>query len=224
MPDPTDLKQEDDSLDLLMSATADPPSQVKKVELDLDDAPFLQPDEKNMPMQSHEAAVPDVPVDEAELARKRKRKKIIIAAGIAAAIAIAVAVWWFFIREEPPVAPGIEPEVIVVPSVPGPAENTDIVHTFKPFVVPVKTSDGKTDFLVCKFSAITKDPNITREVEQQNVALRDAIYYYLRSKDSAFLQDARNGEEIKKDLLSVFNDYLTQGKLEDILFESYLSH
>ncbi len=55
------------------------------------------------------------------------------------------------------------------------------------------------------------------------LSLRDAIYYYLRSKESAFLMDAHNGPEIKKDLLGVLNDYMTQGNIEDILFESYLN-
>lgn len=200
---------------------------MKKVELDLDDAPFLQADEKAPPAATHEAAVPDVNEEEAEKARRKKKKMITMGAiGALVLIVAVVAVWWFFFRGPPP-PPGpepLKPEVVVVPRAVAPGGPAEIVREFAPFIVPVKEADGRDSFLVCKFSAITQDASVNREIDQQRVALRDAIYYYLRSKDSAFLQNARNGPEIKKDLLSVFNDYLTQGKLEDILFESYLSH
>lgn len=198
----------------------------KKVELDLDDAPFLQSDEPAPPPASLTEDLPVAPDDGAaeEAARKRKKKRIIIMAGCALLALVAAAVWWFFFRTPPPPPPeGPKPEVIVVPSQVPDAKDNDIVREFATFVVPGKDSQGRTEFLVCKFAAITHDPNIQREIEKQLVPLRDAIYYYLRSKDRAFVSDARNGAEIKKELLSVFNDYLTQGKVEDIVFESYLS-
>lgn len=228
MAEQTDLKQDEESVDLLVAETANPPAPVgKKVELDLDDAPFLQTEEKNAPVATHEAAVPDTSEEDAEKARRKKKKLIILAAaGAAVLIIAAVAIWWFMFRTPPP-PPGpepLKPEVIVVPRAAPAPVNSEIVREFAPFIVPVKTADGKENFLVCKFSAITKDANLNREIDQQRIPLRDAVYFYLRSKDNAFLTNARNGDQIKKDLLSVFNDYLTQGKLEDILFESYLSH
>lgn len=225
MADQTDLKQDDD-LDLLISSTAEPPAPVKKVELDLDDAPFLQADEKSPVVSTHEAALPDPAQEEADKAKsKRRRLLILAAAGAGVLIIAAAAVWWLFFREPPPAGPEpLKPEVVVVPKAAAPEQPSEVLREFAPFIVPVKEADGKTGFLVCKFTAITKDANLNREIDAQRVALRDAIYYYLRGKDAAFLQNARNAEAIKKDLLSVFNDYLTQGKLEDILFESYLSH
>lgn len=223
MPDPVDVKQQDDSVDLLISATADPPATAKKVELDLDDAPFLQADKEEIPGPTHEVAVPETPEDDAEKARRRKRKLIIIAAAAAIAVIGGAAAWWFFLRTPPPVVTGPEPEVIVVPSVPAPVQQDEVVRPFEPFVVPVKDAAGNIGFLICRFSAISKDANVKQEMDRQRTALRDAIYFYLRGKPSEFLLDARNGQAIKTDLLSIFNDYLTQGKLEDILFESYLS-
>lgn len=222
--DPTELKQKDESLELLISDPADPPAvQGKKVELDLDDAPFLQAEREDIPGPTHEVAVPEEPEDEAEKAVRSKRKRIAIACGAALAIVIGVAVWWFFFRVPPAVAPGIEPEVIVVPSAAVPAQPDEFVRQFEPFVVPTKDAAGNISFLICKFSSISRNANLNQEIDRQRVALRDAIYFYLRGKDSAFLLDARNGNAVKADLLSIFNDYLTQGKLEDILFESYLS-
>ena len=60
-------------------------------------------------------------------------------------------------------------------------------------------------------------------MDHKMISLRDAMYYYLRSKSSDYLTDSRNGPAIKQDLTAVLNDYLTQGKIEDILFESYLN-
>lgn len=220
----TDLNQDDDSLDLLISATAAPPAAAKKVELDLDDAPFLQTEEKNLPAASHADVVPEDPDAEAEKARKRKKKLIIVGAACAVLlIGAGVAGWWFFLREPPALEAGLEPEVIVVPSAPADGGPNEYVRSFAPFVVPVAGPGGAVDFLVCKFSSLTKDPKLNQEIEQQRTALRDAIYFYLRSKDKDFLLDASNGKAIKEDLMSVFNDYLTQGQVEDILFESYLS-
>lgn len=195
---------------------------VKKVELDLDDAPFLQTDEPP-PMP---AAI-DEPAEKKEDdsgKKNRKKKLIIIAAVLVILIGASVAGWWFFLRTPPPPPPkGPEPQVIVVPSEKQETGPVDLVEEFAPFVVPVNVNLKNTTFLICKFSAITREPQVKQEISQQLIPLRDAIYFYLRGKDSAFLLDGRNGEAIKKDLLSVFNDYLTQGKLEDIVFESYLS-
>lgn len=200
------------------------PVAVKKVELDLDDAPFLQTEEKT----PAKAEVPEDLEDRSEEEEKRKRRKklIILSAliGGVVLIVVAIALWWFFFRTPPPAPPSApEPEVIVVPSTPAPVGDQEIVREFAPFIVPTIGPDGKTGFLICRFSAISKDEVVNQEVQQQLLPLRDAIYYYLRSKDNAFLVDARNAPEIRRDLLSVFNDYLTQGKLEDIVFESYLS-
>lgn len=216
--------QQTASPEVEVASSQNTPVAVKKVELDLDDAPFLQTEEKAPAKTEMDEELPPNPDDEE--ARRRKKKKLLVIGGAAAAalIVCCAAVWWFVFRAPPPSLPTApEPEVVVVPSTSGPSGPQDIVREFAPFIVPTKDASGKTEFLVCKFAAISHDPAVNKEVQSQIVPLRDAIYYYLRSKDNAFLLDARNGGEIKRDLLSVFNDYLTQGKLEDIVFESYLS-
>lgn len=216
--------QQTASPEVEVASSQNTPVAVKKVELDLDDAPFLQTEEKTPAKTEMDEELP--PNQDEEEARRRKKKKLLIIGGAAAAVLVVgcVAVWWFFFRSPSSVMPTApEPEVVVVPSTSGPSGPQDIVREFAPFIVPTMDASGKTEFLVCKFAAISHDPAVNKEVQSQIVPLRDAIYYYLRSKDNAFLLDARNGGEIKRDLLSVFNDYLTQGKLEDIVFESYLS-
>ena len=53
--------------------------------------------------------------------------------------------------------------------------------------------------------------------------LRDALYFYLKNKNAAYLTDAKNIEQIKKELADVLDGYLRSGQVEDMLFESYLS-
>lgn len=224
MADGTQVKQDEETLDLLVSAPSEPPAPIKKVELDLDDAPFLQNDEK---VPELDAPADGVPEQEESDGKKGKKKKLIIIGLIGLVISAigAAAVWWFFFRTPPPPPPpGLEPEIIVVPKAAAPIGPSDIVGEFAPFIIPIREDNGSTGFLICKFSAITTDPGINREIDQQRLVLRDAIYFYLRGKDNKFLLNSHNAQQIKTELLSVFNDYLTQGKVEDILFESYLNH
>lgn len=200
-------------------------SQLKKVELDLDDAPFLQSEE---PPAVPAPRTDDAPAESADAPAdtgKSKRKKLIIlgaAAGVLLLV-VAAAVWWFVFRTPPPPPPEApKPEVIVVPSTPPAKSNPDIIKEFAPFVIPTEAAKDGSRFLVCKFSAIIKDDGVSREIDQRMLSLRDAIYFYLRSKDNAFLMEARNGPQIKSDLVGVLNGYMAQGKIEDILFESYL--
>lgn len=224
MAEEVQVRQETSGPEIEVASAGNAPVAVKKVELDLDDAPFLQTEEKT---PAKVEATENLEDRSEEEAKKKRRKKLLIMVGavITGIVALAaLALWWFFFRTPPPLPPSApEPEVIVVPSTPAPVGEQEIVREFAPFIVPTKAPDGKTGFLICKFSAISKDQVVNQEVQQQLMPLRDAIYYYLRSKDNSFLLDARNGDEIRQDLLSVFNDYLTQGKLDDIVFESYLS-
>ena len=55
------------------------------------------------------------------------------------------------------------------------------------------------------------------------IALRDALYFYLSSKSNDYLLNPSNAVTIKKDLTGILNDYLAQGRIDDVLFESYLN-
>ncbi len=192
-----------------------------KVELDLDDAPFLrEPEEKPLPPVERRSSAPAPVVQEAP---KSKKKLIIGGIGLFVVLA-AAAVWWFFFRVPPPVVEPPKPEVIVVkPPEAAPVEQ-DFIFELEPFWVPVKDEQGNTNFLVCRFSTIAKKEMVNKEIEKQLMTVRDAMYYYLRNKSLDFLLAVANRETIKKDLTSVVNSYLTQGQIEDVLMESYLGH
>lgn len=211
------VKEKDD----IQVEVAAPSSGGGKVELDLDDAPFLrEPEEKPLPPVERRSSAP-APVE--QQAPKSKKKLIIGGIGLFIVLA-ATAVWWFFFRVPPPVVEPPKPEVIVVkPPEAAPVEQ-DFIFELEPFWVPVKDDKGNTNFLVCRFSTISKSEMINKEMEKQLMTVRDAMYYYLRNKSLDFLLAAANRETIKKDLTSVVNSYLTLGQVEDVLMESYLGH
>lgn len=214
----------DSALPDLEVASSSPPDTLKKVELDLDDAPFLQPDEPARPPAHFDE---NIPAEEEVSDKGKKKKKLLIIGAIAGAVLViaAVLLWFFFFNSPPPPPPPevSKPDVVVVPSVPAAPESQEIIRSFAPFVVPI-SDGGKTNFLICQFSAIANDPKVNQEITRQMLPLRDAIYFYLRGKESSYLVNASNAEAIKKDLVSIFNDYLSQGKIEDIVLESYLNH
>lgn len=206
-----------------LQVAVSPDTSLRKVELDLDDAPFLKEQEPPPPPARKE----DAPLQATEEAPPpNKKKKLLIIAAAAALVVVlvaAAAIWWFVLRTPPPPPPDpIKPEVIVVPTPKTPAAQSDSVKELAPFVIPRQTAKGAR-FLICKFSTVSQSPRVGMEIDQKLIPLRDALYYYLSSKTDEFLLDPANAPTIKKDLGGVLNDYLTQGRIEDILFESYLN-
>ena len=204
-----------------LQVAVSPDTSLRKVELDLDDAPFLTEQESPPPAKKE-----DAPLQVAADAPPNKKKKLILIAGAAALVVVlaaAAAVWWFVLRTPPPPPPEpVKPEVIVVPTPKTPTAKPDSVKELAPFVIPRQTAKGAR-FLICKFSTVSQSPRVGMEIDQKLIPLRDALYYYLSSKPDAFLLDPASAPTIKKDLSGVLNDYLTQGRIEDILFESYLN-
>jgi flagellar FliL protein len=205
-------------------ATPKSAAAMAKVALDLDDAPFLHDEEKEKPEERADDSDAKA-IAEAAARIRARRRKMMIGAAAALLLIVGASVWFFVLRKGPevPVEPP-KPEVVVVPSKPQPqAEKKTYIKELLPLVVHHDNPKGGTDFLICKFSVLSSSPTIARDIDLRLLSVRDAAYYYLRSKPISFLTDAANAAAIKKDLVAVINDYLTQGEAEDVLFESYLS-
>ena len=204
-----------------LQVAVSPDTSLRKVELDLDDAPFLKEQDPPPPAKKEDA--PLQTTEEVPQPNKKKKLIIIAAAALVVVLVAAAAIWWFVLRTPPPPPPEpIKPEVIVVPTPKSPTAKSDSVKELAPFVIPRQTAKGAR-FLICKFSTVSQSPRVGMEIDQKLIPLRDALYYYLSSKTDEFLLDPANATTIKKDLGGVLNDYLTQGRIEDILFESYLN-
>lgn len=198
-----------------------------KVALDTEDAPFLveAPAPAEVAIASSELSLEPKEKSAEELASHKKKKTIIMGVAALLLLVAAAALWWFFLRKPPPPPPPpIEPEVIVVPSAPQSTSPKEYYVNFDPFWVELPATAGKGDvvFLICKFSAVSLDETLALEAQNKMILLRDAVYYYIKNKPYQYLIDPSNAEVIKKDLNSILSGYLAGGKIDGMLFESYL--
>jgi len=228
----------DDSLDTQVKAKLDDselsddlPKALQKVDLDLDDAPFLE-DEEEAPAAPEASAEPfpeEVPAEE----QKPSRKKFIFI-GAAALVLLLGGAAFFLLRKPaappveapPPVAPEAEPAVPPTPPPPvlepPKPPQPELVMPMAPFLVEMTDATGRTRFLNLRFTAVTTDPAVRLEFMRNTIVVRDAVYYYLKNKSMEFLTDKKNTETLKKDVLSVINQFIGAQPLDNLLIEEYL--
>ncbi|UZP66855.1 flagellar basal body-associated FliL family protein [Desulfovibrio mangrovi] len=203
-----------------------------KVELDLEDAPFLDDDD-----EEEEAAPPPPTASEPvslELSTEAKpnalkallgNKKIVISLA-GAGVLLLVLLAWLVLKPAPRPELPPEPEVVTIQPdqapEPEPEPQDAFVVSWEPFWVEMKDKEGHTRFLVCKFAAPTNNEKLSWEAGSKKTILRDAIFYYLRNKNLVFLSDKTNVDVLKADLLAVINQYMNNGQFEDLLIENYL--
>ncbi len=206
----------------------DLPKSLQKVDLDLDDAPFLEDEEEPEP----EAPADSPREEKSEEQAPRpwwKKKQIILPAGGLLLLLLGAAVYFLLLApgQEPaplpePVHPQAEEEAPAPATPPAPAEQPAITIVMDPFLVEVLDAKGQPRFLTVKFAAVTTNPDLEKEFTTNIVVLRDAIYYYLKNKNLMFLTDDKNGEALKKDVLSVVNQFLSADQLDNLQIEEYL--
>jgi len=228
---------DDDSLDSKVKAKLDEsalsddlPKALQKVDLDLDDAPFLEDEpEEAPPVQEVEPAPSQIePEDDAPA---RKKKRLILILGIAGLLILGVALFLFLKKPAPAPEPEpqgpppetmpAQPESLAPPPEP-PAPKPEIVLAMEPFLVELNDPKGRTRFLTIRFTAATTEPSVGLEFKRNIIVVRDAVYYYLKNKNPEFLADKKNAEALKKDVLSVINQFVGAQPLDNLLIEDYL--
>ena len=196
-----------------------------KVELDLEDAPFLEEEEEE------EEEAPAEPVALEEAPEKKGFKEVLtealhnkkILAGAAAALLLLIGALVYFIWFMPEEVPEeVVEEEVVKEMVEEEAPGRDYIVAWDEFWVEHMAEDGHVRFLVCKFAAPTANEKLAFEIRSKKLVLRDAIYYYLKNKDLTFLSDKKNVAVLKQDLVGVLNQYLSNDQLQDLLIEEYL--
>ncbi len=227
----------DDSLDSQLKAKLDDselsddlPKALQKVDLDLDDAPFLEDEaEEAAPPPQEETASPfaEPAVEQAKTSRKKRllligAAVVLIGAGLAASFLV-------FKKPPPPPPPPPQEETAPPPSVTPtppppepPAPKREIVIPLDPFLIELADADGRTRFLTIRFTAVTQEPTVELELKRNLIVVRDAVYYYLKNKNLAFLADKQNAEALKKDVLSVINQFIGVQPLDNLLIEDFL--
>lgn len=204
----------------------------QKVQLDIDDAPFLfVEEEKPQAPAPVSTTLPDLEEKPAEndeeLAEKKRRKKrLLIIGGISTAALLLLLALGLWFSNSPPPTPtptvgGPEPTVIVVPSTKSPTETAFYKIEFAPFMIEQRKGD-EINFLQARFAGLSTSEKVIKEAKEKQLILRDSIYYFLRNKPYEQLLDPASAESIKHDLQDIVNGALSQGKLDDILLENYL--
>jgi len=218
----TEVKQSDVLLD-----TSEASRSVQKVELDLEDAPFLEEEEEVAP----EPPKPTAPVSfeeskEAKPGLDERKKRIIIAvAALLVLVAAALAVKFFFFKGSPAPAPDKTEHAATEPApdnATAKPELPEIQVRMEPFWVEQKGEGDEVRFLIVRMQLGTTDPMIAKEFEAKIMAARNAVFYYLKNKDVQFLADEQNAEKLKAELLLVINQYVTDGKFDSLMFEEYV--
>lgn len=190
----------------------------QKVQLDIDDAPFLLAPEDEPPLPVATESQPPAPVQE----KRKINKKLLLIAGLLVIALMAAALWFFLFRAPPDIVAPPEQQVIVVPTPKGPVTPREFTTKLEPFRVPLTDDEGRTRFLEATFVLSTPEDRVNVEIGDKLIVLRDAIFYYLRNKDYHFLLDAANAETIRSDLLGTINNYIVQGELKNLYFDRYL--
>lgn len=199
-----------------------PQAKTGKVELDLDGAPFLQEEEAPPPAPVKEERPQAEPDGEAK--PKKGKKKLLILGGALFLVLGAAAYFLFFSggEEVPEIPPGTT--VITVPSTPftGPVATDQFIIEMPAFWVEIKDQEGEVRLLNCKISIPTNNNDNVLEFNAKKLVIRDALFYYLTNKDYAFLSDSRNMETLKKDMVSIINEYLTTEKIREVLLADFI--
>lgn len=200
----------------------------QKVELDLDDAPFLEEEEevKPEPAKPTEAVSFDAPKEQKPPLDKKKLM-IFGAAGLIVLIAAVLAIKFLFFKGKPEsVQQGTEQNATSSPAQDNATvaepEKPEIQFRMEPFWIEQKAGPDEIRFLIVRMLLGTKDPAIAKEFEAKLMPARNAVFYYLKNKDVQFLTDEENTEKLKSELLLVINQYVTDGKFDTLMFEEYV--
>lgn len=210
-----------------MLDTSETSRATQKVELDLDDAPFLEEEEevKEEPQAPREAISFDTGEAKSEPPKRDKKKLIIISvAALLLLFVTAGAIKFFFFRTKPKPAadPTEQAEQQTNASEEAPPAAPELQYRMEPFLVEQKYGEDQIRFLSLRLLLGTKDPAIISDFESKTLPARNAIFYYLKNKDVQFLSDENNVEKMRSELLLVVNQYVSDGKFDTLLFEEYV--
>jgi len=198
-----------------LSAEPAPAAQnpVGKVELDLDGAPFLEPEpEPEPPPQQQAKQVDKVPEKGEKKPKSRKKLLILILLLILLGGGAAAAYLFFFkglLNFTPAPDPGVE--VVVIPSTPPelPEAPVSLYNIdWPPFWVETLDPEGEIRFIYCKLALLTNNMRIYAQLISKDLTLRDAVYYFLSHKSYGELANLRRLEHLKEEILGIINYYI----------------
>jgi len=223
----------------------DIPKGLQKVELDLDDALFLefeeneeQPPPEPEPEQQPETDV-TVPVPVESKSKKTRKKFLIFGAIAGLCLLLGAGGSYFFLKswlnkpqeqavhEQPAEeAKGHEAKPAHEnASAEGQEEKakapTLSPYAFEPFQAEYVLND-QIRFLTCRFSVQNATDIMRLEMQAKSIFIRDGVYRYFKSSSLSFLDNPANSEKLKTDLAAVINQYMKSGQVSEILLDEYV--
>ncbi|WP_244834844.1 flagellar basal body-associated FliL family protein [Clostridium sp. BJN0001] len=60
------------------------------------------------------------------------------------------------------------------------------------------------------------------ELKNNIAVVKDAVTFYMKSKNADFVLDPSNEEEMKKDMITSINKQLTKGRIDDVKFSNLI--
>lgn len=207
-----------------------------KVELDIDDAPFLEEDEPQAEETAQEAlpepeAVASAPEREPEAPGRlaaffaNRKRLYLIAGGLVFLLVTPLLLMLVFSgKKAPPPEPAGPQRItqeLTLPRTDAPA-GPAYLYRADAFFVPLKGSEGEPRFLRCDFAVPTDNPQLYAELMAKNIAVRDSIYYYLHNKPLSFLADQKSRQLLRQDIISVVNEHASAEKIKELYIENYL--
>lgn len=201
----------------------------QKVDLDLDDAPFLEDEDEEEEIIEEEEAAPLMEEEDEEekpslIATLLGNKLFLISGGVILILLIVIVILLLREPEAPPPTeePPVEevlPEEEVAPVV---EEKPEIIIRLDPFLIEQTDEEGQIRFLEVRVLVSTEDDGLAKQFKQETYTVRNALFYYLKNKDLQFLSDKKNSDKMKKELLAIINQYMGFGQFETLMFDQYL--
>ncbi len=216
-----------------------------KVELDLDDAPFLQdesePEPEAEPQPEPQQADAPLPVPGDDRSEKPKtaksalagrlaapladRKRLVLIGGAAVLLIVAgvvVNVFLFGKKIETPPKPVYE-VVPSKPAAPGEGLKPPYAHLvdWRSFHIESRGEDGGLRFVTCKISIPAESEAQYVELMNRQVVLRDAVYYFLSNRPPELLSSEEKNKALRADIVGVINGHLGR-PIKDVYIEEYL--
>lgn len=200
----------------------------QKVDLDLDDAPFLEDEdeEEEIPLEEDETPLFDESDDEPGFDFKALLRNKLFLAALGVILLLIVVIVILLLREpEAPPPPPPAPVEKTTPETTEPEaveETPEILIRLDPFLIEQRDEENVIRFLEVRVVVSTEDDGLARQFKQETYAVRNALFYYLKNKDLEFLSDKDNSEKLKSELLAIINQYMGFGQFDTLFFEQYL--
>lgn len=211
----------------------DVPKGLQKVELDLDDALFLEFEDKEEPATPPEPAEDVDPLaSEAKHTADRAEEKPIWQRAwflgiIGILFLLAGGIGTYVLTKAPVVVPSVTetaaPEPEPEETKPEETSHPERQFSLKPFVVEYQQG-SKTRFLTYTFAIPYSNSILHHELETRTIHVRDAVYRQLKNSDLAFLDNPDNAEKVKNSTIAVINTVLQTGQISSIHIAEYVVH